>query len=108
MIGRGGVGLISASNFYVPQVNLPGSMARFVPPAGIPIGTAWIGGSSKSSGGLGQNSIWQSVAATIAPDSPDGGPNIAQGIWAGLLEYYGPWILGGAAILRLLMLSRRR
>ena len=26
----GGLGLISSSNFYVPQVNLPGSMASFV------------------------------------------------------------------------------
>jgi hypothetical protein len=31
-----GFGLISSSNFYVPQVNLPGSMASFVMPAAIP------------------------------------------------------------------------
>lgn len=34
--GMSGMGLITDSNFYVPQVNLPGSMARFVTPAGIP------------------------------------------------------------------------
>lgn len=30
-----GTGLITGSNFYVPQVNVPGSMATFVTPAGI-------------------------------------------------------------------------
>lgn len=34
--GTSGMGLISSSNFYVPQVNMPGSMASFVTPAGIP------------------------------------------------------------------------
>jgi hypothetical protein len=29
MIGRG-LGLITSSSFYAPQVNLPGSMASFV------------------------------------------------------------------------------
>lgn len=33
--GTAGMGLISSSNFYVPQVNLPGSMASFVTPAGV-------------------------------------------------------------------------
>lgn len=33
--GTSGLGLISSSNFYVPQVNLPGSMASFVTPAGV-------------------------------------------------------------------------
>jgi hypothetical protein len=33
--GTSGMGLISSSNFYVPQVNLPGSMASFVTPAGV-------------------------------------------------------------------------
>lgn len=33
--GTSGLGLISSSNFYVPQVNLPGSMATFVTPAGV-------------------------------------------------------------------------
>jgi hypothetical protein len=35
--GTSGMGLITSSNFYVPQVNLPGSMASFVTPAGIPV-----------------------------------------------------------------------
>ena len=34
--GTSGMGLITSSNFYVPQVNTPGSMASFVTPAGIP------------------------------------------------------------------------
>lgn len=33
--GTSGLGLISSSNYYVPQVNLPGSMASFVTPAGV-------------------------------------------------------------------------
>jgi hypothetical protein len=33
--GTAGMGLISSSNFYVPQVNMPGSMASFVTPAGV-------------------------------------------------------------------------
>jgi hypothetical protein len=36
MLRRGGLGLITSSNFFMPQVNLPGSMASFVTPAGIP------------------------------------------------------------------------
>jgi hypothetical protein len=35
--GTSGMGLITSSNFYVPQVNLPGSMASFVTPAGVPV-----------------------------------------------------------------------
>ena len=35
--GTSGMGLLTSSNFYVPQVNLPGSMASFVTPAGIPV-----------------------------------------------------------------------
>jgi hypothetical protein len=31
------LGVISSSSFFVPQVNLPGSMASFVWPAAIPI-----------------------------------------------------------------------
>lgn len=31
-----GMGLLTSSNFYVPQVNIPGSMATFVAPAAIP------------------------------------------------------------------------
>ena len=35
-IGLNGMGMITSSNFYVPQVNQPGSMATFIRPAGIP------------------------------------------------------------------------
>ena len=34
--GTSGMGLLTSSNFYVPQVNVPGSMATFVNPASIP------------------------------------------------------------------------
>lgn len=34
--GTSGLGLLTSSNFFVPQVNLPGSMASFVAPAAIP------------------------------------------------------------------------
>ena len=33
--GVSGMGIISPSNFYVPQVNAPGSMGRFITPAGV-------------------------------------------------------------------------
>jgi hypothetical protein len=48
MLGR--LGLISSSNFYVPQVNRPGSMASFVSPAGILLAAPM----SARSSGLGQ------------------------------------------------------
>lgn len=52
-----GLGLITSSNFYIPQVNLPGSMASFVLPAGIPASLAQPAAVRKSSGsGLGQTS----------------------------------------------------
>lgn len=34
--GTAGMGLLTSSNFFVPQVNMPGSMASFVAPAAIP------------------------------------------------------------------------
>jgi hypothetical protein len=40
MLGRGGLGLITSSNFFVPQVNQPGSMASFVLPAAVPVAPA--------------------------------------------------------------------
>ena len=46
---RRGFGLITSSNFFVPQVNLPGSMASFVLPAGV---AAWT--VATTSGALGQ------------------------------------------------------
>ena len=36
MVVRRGLGLITSSNFFVPQVNPPGSMAGFVRPASAP------------------------------------------------------------------------
>jgi hypothetical protein len=49
MIGRGGLirrnglGLLTSSNFYVPQVNLPGSMASFVTPPARHRGAVGVG-----------------------------------------------------------------
>jgi hypothetical protein len=40
--GTSGMGLITSSNFYVPQVNMPGSMATFVPPAALPSPVALV------------------------------------------------------------------
>lgn len=48
-VQRRGFGLITSSNFYVPQVNLPGSMASFVLPAGVSAGTV-----ATKTGALGQ------------------------------------------------------
>jgi hypothetical protein len=50
MIARG-LGLITSSGFYVPQVNLLGSMATFVTPAGIPV----VPVSAPARRGLGQD-----------------------------------------------------
>jgi hypothetical protein len=38
MVGFSGMGLLAPSSFYVPQVNVNGSMGQFVLPAGIPVG----------------------------------------------------------------------
>ena len=51
--GTHGLGLITSSNFFVPQVNLPGSMASFVTPAGIPT-VAALPATSSTLRGLGQ------------------------------------------------------
>lgn len=51
--GTSGMGLISSSNFYVPQVNLPGSMASFVTPAGV-TGAIPVVPTSAGMHGLGQ------------------------------------------------------
>jgi hypothetical protein len=46
----GGMGLLTSSNFFVPQVNLPGSMASFVAPAAIPAPVVVPAAGSKLSG----------------------------------------------------------
>jgi hypothetical protein len=35
-LGLSGMGLIAPSSFYVPQVNVRGSMSRFLVPPGVP------------------------------------------------------------------------
>lgn len=52
--GTAGLGLITSSNFYVPQVNLPGSMASFVTPAGIPVPVAVPAAGMKGLGAMNQ------------------------------------------------------
>jgi hypothetical protein len=95
MLGRGGFGLISTSNFYVPQVNLPGSMASFVRPAVIPISAPLVGKT-----GLGQIDLGASMAGG-AGDAL--GTALSQGLMAGLVQAYVPWIVGGVVVLILLM-----
>lgn len=51
--GTSGLGLISSSNFYVPQVNMPGSMASFVTPAGITAAIPMVPTTSTGMHGLG-------------------------------------------------------
>lgn len=51
--GTSGMGLISSSNFYVPQVNMPGSMASFVTPAGVTAAIPVVPAASTSLHGLG-------------------------------------------------------
>jgi hypothetical protein len=43
MIGLSGMGIISPSSFYEPQVPVGGSMTQFIAPAGIPVGAASVG-----------------------------------------------------------------
>jgi hypothetical protein len=60
-----GLGLLTSSNFFVPQVNVPGSMASFVLPATIPIPA--VAHAAAKSGGLGQSTTnppwWAPVVA---------------------------------------------
>lgn len=52
--GTSGMGLISSSNFYVPQVNMPGSMASFVTPAGVTGAIPVVPAATSGMHGLGQ------------------------------------------------------
>lgn len=47
---KGGMGILTPSSFYVPQVNMPGSMASFVTPAGIPVSSGMKGINSRRVG----------------------------------------------------------
>jgi hypothetical protein len=91
MLGHGGLGLISTSNFYVPQVNLPGSMAAFVRPAAIP---SFVDPAAP-------NAIPKHGLGDIAPD-----------ILSGLdftpvyLAAAAPYLIGGAVLL--ILLSTRK
>ena len=88
MIGRG-LGLIASSNFYVPQVNLPGSMASFVTPAGIPV----VAVGQKS--GLGQTE----VLSTPAPPSDPSTQFLGSLISSLGGEFMLPFVIGGVLLL---------
>lgn len=51
--GTSGMGLLTSSNFFVPQVNVPGSMATFVAPAAIPAPVVVSSGAKMSGLGYG-------------------------------------------------------
>ena len=86
MLGNGGLGLITSSNFFVPQVNLPGSMAAFVPPAAVVSPVA-----VPMTTGLGQSLTDSSPIFDM--------PSL-------FLAAYWPYIVGG--VLLLIALGRRR
>jgi hypothetical protein len=114
-----GMGLISSSNFYVPQVNLPGSMASFVRPASISVPLPLAG--MKGLRGLGQTMTPQEVKAWNAyiGADPTNGPTMTPQEVAAYNAYIGPdptnvsmsnllaWVLG-AGLLLVLIGDRRR
>jgi hypothetical protein len=55
--GTSGMGLITSSNFYVPQVNIPGSMATFVTPAGVTAAMPVAVPAAAAGGGSGMGQI---------------------------------------------------
>ena len=78
MVARRGLGLITSSNFYVPQVNLPGSMATFVRPAAIPIAVARAK-TGMGLRGLGQDSpVYAPSNITASWSDPVTGKPLAQ------------------------------
>jgi hypothetical protein len=87
-----GLGLITPSNFYVPQINLPGSMATFVLPAAVPI-PVQIGANSGKVPGLGQPDLFpQGISLPMNFD-----------FIGGFFQTYWPYLAGGAVLLVLLM-----
>jgi len=67
MVARRGLGLITSSNFFVPQVNLPGSMASFVTPAAIPISAIAAKGGKTGLGWLHRWGLGQDDSPVYAP-----------------------------------------
>ena len=113
MVGRGGFGLITSSNFFVPQVNQASSMASFMSPAAIPV---WLPGTK---GGGPQNgwTVGLNSARRVAPLMPylsaAGLGQTAQNcqpldflcgldFTPAILAAYAPWLIGGAVVLFLL------
>jgi hypothetical protein len=95
-----GLGVITSSNFYVPQINLPGSMATFTLPAAIPVtpapAQAGVNG-GKPGSGLGQIDLFpQGISLPMNFD-----------FVGSFFQTYWPYLLAGGAVL-LLLLSRRR
>ena len=104
-----GLGVITSSNFYVPQINLPGSMATFALPAGVPVAAPVCANrGTVPSGGLGQTPTAAfglpslGLPAGFFGDQQPGGL-FPQGLITSWVNFYWPYLVGGAAILALLM-----
>jgi hypothetical protein len=92
MVARRGLGLITSSNFFVPQVNVPGSMASFVTPAAIPISAIAANGGKTGLRWLHRRGLGQDDSTVYAPanltatwsDATTGkalGPDASGTIW---------------------------
>jgi hypothetical protein len=90
-LGRG-FGLITSSSFYVPQVNLPASMAAFVPPAAVVFPPSPRGGAgdARNTWNAGLNSARKVApmlpflsAAGLGQSASPAAPNLTG--WAGWL-----------------------
>jgi hypothetical protein len=80
VIGRGGFGLITSSNFFVPQVNRHSSMARFVAPAAIPRQVVVANANAKRGLGSARSGYWRpNRGLGVAPPECLSG----QSIWCG-------------------------
>lgn len=82
MVGSGGFGVITSSNFFTPQVNVSGSMASFVAPAAVV---------SQSPAPLPPGG---GKAAGLRPPSSPSAPGLSAGLigWLPLLALAG-WFL---------------
>jgi len=94
-----GLGLLTSSNFFVPQVNLPGSMASFVPPVAIPlfVPLASNGGRTQTGlgwlRGLGQDWATDPCLAPTMVATPECAAKVAAQMAA--LPCYGPLVQAG-------------
>ena len=91
-----GMGLITGSNFFTPQVNLPGSMASFVLPAAVP---AHLAAANGGTAGLGQGLFAPGPGNTMFS-------SMNFDFTGAFLQTYWPYILGGGVLLFLLASKR--